>query len=367
MHRFLIENPYFDASINFSYLLPEYIDIKCKDRELENLMYTPIYSFNNNYIDINLLSRGALANDGLNEVIVNEEAYKIIKAKIGEDPLNHYLNFAFTRQVEMRDKSDVINDTFSYLRKAKIVGIVKEIGLLNSPKVYYSYKALEDYLSLSFLSNYSVHKGQDYSWYDYIQNSGDGSEESSYFYYRFLNNFDDAYKLKTFKNNPDSELVVSNNAIDLKEALNQVVDSVSLGLNLFLFIACIGSLVIVILSSISNYIKDCKNSAIFNMLGCKKNNIFLLYYLESCGIFLLAILLAFLLAILSCNLVNLIVANLTGISQIMLLPILSMFGVKYFLPIVCLLLSFALPLICTYIPISFKGTISLREQLKSHD
>ena len=58
--------------------------------------------------------------------------------------------------------------------------MVDDLSFLSTPKLYYSYQVLKEYLQETLLVNMSAKKGEDITWYDMIINCDNNEDLSSY-------------------------------------------------------------------------------------------------------------------------------------------------------------------------------------------
>ena len=180
---------------NFDALLPSYCQIKIGEESLDEFSYRPIYSFRDKTIDKSLLTKGYLpANDNLFEVVINEKAYEYLKKKKGEDVLETALDVSYSKEFHYYTGEQVnpsINDIFTYQKTIYIVGVVKELNFLSTPRIYYPYTALIDYLDDYPLINLSSYLNRTITWYERVSEVSNNDELSSYSYRLFLKDISD--------------------------------------------------------------------------------------------------------------------------------------------------------------------------------
>ena len=163
---------HYEVDINFDAILPNYLNITYLDKLLKDFTYECVYSFTEQYIDKNLLKEGEIPyRDTLNEVVINQQAYEQLEKIVGESPLNKTLHlYQESESVYYTDNEfePSIVDYFIYDKEVTIVGVVDDLNFLSTPKAYYSYLALKDYLSVVYLNNLSTYFEKDISWIDRI-------------------------------------------------------------------------------------------------------------------------------------------------------------------------------------------------------
>ena len=152
-------------------------------------------------------------------------------------------------------------------------------------------------------------------------------------------------------------------AISISDTLFDLMDAATLGMELFLFIALIGTALILGIISFSSYSEDKKKSAILTSLGAKKNNIFSIYLRENLLIAGIALAISFVTSPLLSLLINTIIKSFTSFSNMIEIPFLSFLNVPFFFPVIVILLTLLIAISATYIPLMFSKKISPREEL----
>lgn len=340
------------------------------EKEIKGLTYTPIYSFIDKSIDKSLLQKGKFPSvDTLNQVVINKSAYDFLKKETKSDPLNSYIRIKeensftyYTNEVE----KPYITDYFIYDRLVQIVGVVDELSFLNSPKLYYSYVAMDKFLSETLLNNLSFYQGE-ISWKERIINAPDNELITNYSHKIFLKNSGDVYLLKEMRSDLPSSFSLNSNALTIEETLFSLVDAASVGMEVFLAIALIGTAMIIGIISFASYSEDIKDSAILLCLGAKRDDISLLYILENLLIGIIGIVISFVLTIVVTKPLNHLIENFTSLINIIDVPFKSFRNHAYLFPILIIVTALFVCFSTTYFPIAFSKRISLKEELKAND
>ena len=160
---------------------------------------------------------------------------------------------------------------------------------------------------------------------------------------------------------------ISSNALTIEETLFQLVDAASIGMEVFLGIALVGVTMIIGVISYASYNEDIKDSAILLCLGAKRDDIALIYVIESMLLGLISVVLSFVIAILINKPINLLIERYTSLISIIDIPLLSFQGHTLLFPLLIVIAAVLICLISTYLPIGFSKKISLKEELKSND
>ena len=355
---------------SYDSLVTPALDTFINEKEIQGLTYTPVYSFCDSSIDKSLLYKGKLPLvDTLNMVVINQTAYDYLKKETKSDPLHTYIRLKdsgtftyYTNDIER----PYITDYFVYDRLVEIVGVVKELSFLNTPKIYYSYKALDKYMGETILNNLSEYLGET-SWKDRVMLASDNEYISNYSHRVFLKNSGDVYQLKEMKKTLGDDFSLNSNAITVEETLFSLVDAASVGMDIFLAIALIGTAMIIGIISFASYAEDIKDSAILLCIGAKREDISSLYVFENCLVGAIGIALSFAIALLSQKPLNSLIERFTSLINIIDIPFMRFHGKAFLFPLLIILSAFLICLLATYLPISFSKKISLKEELNAND
>ena len=357
-------NPDFAFGLHYDALLSGY-NFYIGDEALNELIYSKVYSYQEENVDINLLDRGEMPNDVLEEVVVNESAYKYLLNKFNFDPLNSYIEMKVINEFTYYTGEETIpyiNDIFVFEHKFLIKGIVKELNFLNVPKVYYSYVALEEYMENTLLNNLSTYFERDINWYERVKDSSNSDQLSSYAFDVFLK---DIQKHKLLRNNSleFADIKYTNSSLVLGDTLKSLIEASCVGMELFLIIAMVGSCLIVGILSLSSYSEDRKNCAILSCLGATNSQIEDIYLSENLCIAIFSLTISFLVALLVVSPINKLIKAIFGMSNMIVIPYKSFLDIPYGLPLIIVGGIILLVSLATLIPIKLSKKISLKEEL----
>ena len=366
-----LSDTYESFHICYSYdaLITPYPEISFNDEVIQDLTYLPIYSFTDESTNHELLLKGKIPTfDTLNQVVINTKAYEELNKKLKFDCLNSYIRIKdqhsysyYTNNIE----TPYITDYFTYDRLVQIVGVVDEITFLNMPKIYYSYKALDSYLDEVYLNNLSAYD-YEISWKQRIIEAQDNEDVSSYTCRLFLKDYRDIDKLKKTKEEIEG-FVISCNALTIEETLFSLVEAASVGMEVFLAIALVGVAMIIGIISFASYNEDIKDSAILLCLGARRDDIALIYIVESMMLGLISILFSIIISILLTKPINLLIHKFTSLIDVIDIPFKKFYNHTLFLPIILFIGTLLICVLSTYLPIAFSKKISLKEELKAND
>ena len=307
--------------------------------------------------------------DTLSQVVINQTAYDYLKKETKIDPLNSYIRLKDSKAVTYYTddlEKPYITDYFIYDRLVQIVGVVKELTFLNTPKIYYPYVALDKYLNETILNNLSEYQGE-ISWKERIMYAQDSEYITSYSHRVFLKNSGDGYMLKEMKGHLGEVFSLNSNALTIEETLFQLVDAASVGMEVFLVISLVGTAMIVGIISFASYNEDIKESAVLLSLGAKRDDIAALYLFENILLGIIALVLSFVVAFSLEKPLNALIEKLTTLINIIDIPFTSYFGKPFLFPIIIVISTLLICLLATYLPIMFSKKISLKEVLNSND
>ena len=366
-----LRNNYEDFNICYSYdaLITPYPTITFNDSTIENFTYLPVYSFVDKSTDHSLLSKGKIPTfDTLNQVVINSKAYEELNKMFKFDCLNAYLRIKdehsysyFTNNIE----TPYITDYFTFDRLVQIVGVVDEITFLNIPKIYYSYIALDSYLDEIYLNNLSSYD-YEISWKQRIIESQDNEDISAYTCRLFLKDFQNVDVLKEAKENIQ-DYVITCNALTIEETLFSLVEAASIGMEVFLVIALVGVAMIIGIISFASYNEDIKDSAILLCLGARRDDVALIYIIESIFLGIISVFLSLIIAILLTKPINILIHRFTSLIDVIDIPFSSFYNRALLLPIIIFVGTILICILSTYLPIAFSKKISLKEELKAND
>lgn len=352
--------------LNVSYLVPNILNIHYNGLIIKDLLYNPIYSFSSDYIDKTLLINGQIPlKDNLNEVVINTTAYNLIKKKTNKEPLNMVLSIENSIDtIFQKNQDDSIIDTFTYQKKIKIIGIIKEMKFLSSPIIYYSYSLLINYLNNSSLQNLSNYKGKNISWYERLSDVLNNDLMSSYSYYMFvkLNNVE---KIITYQQEISAPLMLTNTSLEKGVTLINLVNALSVGLYVFTIIGLIGTFLILGITAFASYLEDSKKRAILSSFGARKSSVETIYLFENLSISYSSLLISLTLSVLFSKIINLIISKSISINNIIDIPLLIYKDRYLFLIIISILLCFVITLLFVGIPILFSKRLSIKDELQS--
>ena len=363
IEQFISQNDFLEYGLNYDYLIPLTPSMSLDGTNLIAYSFNPIFSFSGNYCP-NFLKYGRLAKDNLNEVVINDKAYKDLSKKLGKSPLDCTIKVESQREITTyldKESTPYIIDYFEFKHSFKIVGVVDELPFLNTPKIYYSFKALDKYMSEYLMNNLSKEYEKDYSFKDRIDQCSPSDPIGSYSYRLFIK---DINNINDFERIEKGDYQITNNSFNVREAITSFILAATMGMELFLGIAILGSVFILGITSFSSYTQDQHTNAILLSLGAKRDDIFLIYIFESLFIGMFSFFISLVASLGLSLLINKILYLATGFSNLIQIPLKEFMGRKFLIPIIAFLATSLISLLASYIPMVCSKKTSLSQELK---
>ena len=359
------EYPDLIFSPNLSYFFPSNMSLSLNEEKIENIGYTPIYDFKEGYLDSSLIYLGKMPKEK-GEVLINKNAYNLLK-KHAKEPLNLVFSLHNIQEVSFltgKEERPEILDYFTYDEEIKIVGVTDDFSFLSTPKIYYSYKDSLEYLESSVFTNLSLYLGEEVSFYEYMFMCDIASPVRSYSYNVFMSNTHYEEVEVIVKERSDS-LKFSSLSEERKNACLSLIEVSSVGMDAFIVIAIIGTILIVGILSFSSYMEERKTIAIYFSLGMDSDDVIYIYLINNLITTVLALIFSFSFAPILENILNGILFSATGIKNLIAIPFTVFLGRMYFLPLIVISFLLIVIILSTFITISGSSKISLKEVLKS--
>ena len=367
--RSLIKNNFL-ITLNYDALVPKTSIITTSDNQQIEATYNPIYSFEKNQINSELLIDGHLPKeDTLLEVLANKKTKLLLeKMKVNIFDDTFFVNFKY--KYEYFDENSIIplfTDYFIYSKEIKIVGIIDELDFLSTPKIFYSYSALENYLSEYRVDNYSFYFDQETTWNDLVRNAEDNDTLSSYSHRLFLKSLSSINEISNYQSSLAYPYVLNSNSQDVSDALIDFVLIAKYGLLIFLILIIIGTCLIIGISIYSTFTNEHKNNAILRSFGANSIDLFKIYLFENGVITIFAILLSILIIYPLQMCANHVIKAITSFNNLINVPFLKFGGVYFLFPLLILTITFLIVVICTSIPIIKNKNAPIKEELSNYD
>lgn len=363
-HKKIKDN--FEIAMNYDAILPSFSEINYNNQLLDNINFTPIFEFDDSHINKALLQKGRYPKRGSkNEVVINLAAYDYLKKLLNVEPIGITLNLMHDVPIAYIDLDDTVVVDDVYINEPLcITGVCDELNYLTSNKIYYSFTAYDNYFDALILPNISTYFNKDITVKSRIFDCDGSSPLSSYSFRVFpkaINNIDEITENFFTPYN----LSYTSSTLMIKKSLESFFEVGEFGLDIFLIISLIGVILILGIISFANYSDDHKKSAILSCFGATNNQITSIYCYESVLAGFIGIIFSIPLIFLAQYIGNIVIFNSIHINNLIVIPFVSFLGYRFLLPLLVIVFTIVICLICSSIPISLSKRISLKEELQS--
>ena len=207
-----------------------------------------------------------------NQVIVNQKAFEMIK---GNQVL--YLNSA---QIDYYDNKNVVtSDFFNIQILFSIIGVNKEMNLIDEPIIYYSYDLFKDYIDKIYLPNISLLFDEIITLKDRIDNyTYDGDYYNTGSIYIICKD-----KLSVEKNMNvlnDHHYSCTSRSLTNYYFFSSLIDTILNAIEIFLFLSAVISLALLGLTTSSLIVDQKKEIGVLKSLGVLDEQVHYIFSLE---------------------------------------------------------------------------------------
>lgn len=320
-----------------------------------------VLNFEPTSINSSLIINGKIPpNLAWNDVIINKKAYEFLNNDISKINL-HYKVIKENKYSISREEKIV--DYFEIEEKLNVICVVDEFDFLATPKIYFNYSEIDSLLEDYLLENLSEYKSENISWKDKVVNAAVGDELSSYSVRCFLKDYRYSDKVEELNEYLNNEIKLENDSLAIKEALFSLTTAAGVGLDIFLVISLIGSVLILGVFSFSAYNDDKMESSILSCLGARNYEIVSIFTSESLIVVFLSFLLSTVLSTFIQNPLCLLLEKLVFIPNLIQIPFKSFLGIRGLLPISIFSIMTLVTLLFTSLPILVTKSISIKKEL----
>ncbi len=334
--------------LNFSFFLPSETAFYLNGIQKETVNVCVIPSFSSLEERGIALESGEIPEEKMDYCVVNHEFSRLyLKSEAGG-------TVSFGADFSLPGDEQESKRRLDY--EFHVRAVAPDFPFLATPKLYLSYLALEEfYSSFSFDSDGS-------SAYQMVERSADNSPLSGYSRYAFCKTKQAARALSSHSFSPGGLSFFSEvaNTADSFLALSRGFSS---SLSLFSALSLAGVCLILIMTNCSNFILRKKETAILYSLGVSQKSVRKLYFLESLFICLSAVLLSLVFAPFLQWGANLLFQSEFGLSNLVSIPLLALFGCPLLLELLLILFAFLVALL-SVLPLSRSTANSLAEELR---
>jgi len=328
----------------------------------DNFSYVPIYSFTENCFDKSLIISGHLPNDdNILDVIVNKKAWDLLeKKKTSQINISSTFDYHYYVDDEIQPS---ISDHFVHEKSISVLGVCQELDFLATPKIYYSYQGLYNYLSLLDLPNLSKYMDREITWSDVVMTSSDTESLSSYSYRLFLKDINHSNKIKNDIDSFDEPLKITCPSIIIADALLNLIQAATTGMEIFLILVLIGTALILGIITFASFSEDKKQSAVLSCLGASREDLINIFLSESTVVGLISLSVAFILSPFLATIINSILKKWSSFENMIVLPFRTYHHIPLLFPLLFIIGTFLICFISTILPILMTKKIALKKEL----
>ena len=354
---------------NLSYLFPSYPFGKYLGEPIDNFQMVPLDDISLKSFGKSLLVSGSPPNGKLLDVLVNEEFANRLNRQNNE-LIDELFEISYSTSISYQTgdyENPIIKDDFSFIYKLRIAGVIKEFSFLNTPKIYYSYPALEKELDTIYLENISTYLNESITCYNYIVNSADDDVVSSYSSEVFLTSIDESKNFFSYIDDlisTKSPFQIESSAHDIQQSYKTFIDSFSTTLFVFVIVAFLGVNLILGMFSLSSFIENKKNSAILTCLGAKNSSIQSLYLSENYLVVFISSIISIFLALIFQKIVNSFISDKFSLENLINISFISFLNIPFGLVILLFVIAIIFVSIFTLTPLLIYRNISLSDELR---
>ena len=263
-----------------------------------------------------------------------------------------------------KEERPEVSDYFVLEKDVQVVGIVDDFAFLSSPKLFCAYVDDYSYLSSARNNNLSDYFNQEITFYDCMMMESDDSELSSYSISAFYLDYEHYDEMEKLFIKEEGKPVFSSLSRERKTACLSMIETSSKGMELFLIITIIGSLMVVGVLSFSTYSEERKNVAILKCLGTSSSDNMSIFLLINVLLSFISFVISLAISPVFAVILNNILKNTIGIPGVVDIPFKRYLGLDYiFVPLLlgALLVS---TFVASVLPILFTKKVSAVEELR---
>ena len=283
------ENIEYSLNPNLSYFLsPNTININ--EDSYKNITFYP--SINKNLIN--------------NEVVINNEFKDKYNLKINDEiqvlvnkTYNFYLN----------DGKDYFKEDIELELNFIVKEIYNEFPFLNTPKIYYSYDYLFNYLKSTPAFNLSKLLDKELNLINLYDYSSNNQELDNYSSYLFSDNVSKITSKEFQKKIKSNNLEIQNEAYMMSQSFLSIMESLDLALLLFNGILFLTSIILLVFINISIISSSKRDLAVLFSLGFNKKRMIFPYFIKDLITFVISFLISVCFNFFIIKKVNLIILN----------------------------------------------------------
>lgn len=341
---------------DYSYFLPSYSAYSLNGYPMEPCTFVPVWDLSGANRNRSFLKEGEMPKGmTLEECVVNEEYVKQCDAS----PIGKRLHLE--RELTLNEGEKTQDLSFAY--DFTIVGIVEEFSFLSSPKIFYSYPALEKKMKETELPSF----GEGTQVASFVRDADAYAPYASYGRLLFADNeekMEALFHWSEAKENKHSSYVVQSPAQTINTSFATLTHAFALSLLPFLGIVLLGVGFTESAIAYHSFQERRKQAAILSALGARKEDLEWIYEREPLGVNLLAAVFALLLSYPLSLLLSFWLERMLGLSSLIVIPYASAYGIPFFPIIGILCFALCLTFFGVAVPLHIASGKNLCEELR---
>lgn len=354
---YLSSKGHYKVANDYSFFLPESHAFQLSGVDSSPCFFSPTRDLSLSTLGANCLLKGECPTSfSFSSVLANEAFAK---------QYTHCLGERMTFHVDLSLSYQNVEETIAFDYDFEIAGIVKEFSFMSTPRVYYSHQGMEQKMKDTPLESISYRLGKKTSIYDLLQEEGSSYYQSTSLLL-FAEDQESASLFPTLKKEWKEEnetMDLSSFSLQARESFLALSSAFSASLSLFVGMAFLGLVLILGMSSYSEFADRKRETALLLALGAKQSDVLSIYGQESMAVGVFGALCATLLSPVLAKGFNRYLIGKFGMENLVRIPFSSFLGVPYLLLASLFLVAVILPLVSTILPLQFSKKCDLKEEL----
>lgn len=355
---------------DLSKFFPGNHEIFFEEKRIDNILFAPVYSYVHLGTKRNMLIAGAIpSSETIHQVVINKTFATTICADI-DNLIGREFAIDIKTKITINDSSNnTVEDVFLSSIKLEICGIFDELSFLNPPKIFYSQRAVEDFLSSYQLEDLSDYFKRNITCMDIFELIDDNHYLTNYGLNVFVLSEEEIVRMFALSKTlirSESHLAFESSSLMIKDTYQELTKATLYSMIIFIVIAFVGTCLIMALGAYSSYVSKKKESAILSCLGVNRNSIFDIFFYKNATIASLAIVSSFACAAIGQFCANQLFYKYFMIKNLISIPFTSFLDIPFFLVFIVFYFGYLTTLIFTYLPLRLFKTLSLAEELREN-
>ena len=333
---------------DYSYFFPSSLPYRENGYLKENVSLCPIWDLSLENRSRSFLVEGEAPNgESMDFILINEELASLL-----ENPIGSLLDVSYESSFEYQGKEEEVALSFRF----EVTGIVKDFAFLSLPRIFYSYRALEEKMKSHQMKNGKSLPS--------IFMEAKGEEEWTSYSYLLFYEEEEAKRFKSFASLNQEPFSITNTLWTSLEGFRVLWQAMEGSLTPFLAMEAVFSFFSIALVAYSSFLEERRFLSLLDALGMRKKER-VRYFENGVGSqILVGLILAFLSSFPLAKLFSFLLERKFGISSLLAIPYYRFLGIPLLLPVLLLVFALLLIVFGIRIPIAFLSKKSLAGELK---